>query len=96
MLGRLDPDDVIKLRRDVERVIAAQPRRIVLIVKDLETLSRQGMNELLYFRSKVSLGDDVYVVGANEQVAKLFIETGDAEAAGGDFCRGADEAEVPA
>ncbi len=66
------------------------------IVKDLETLSRQGMNELLFFRSKVAMGEDVYVVGACQQVAQMFIEIGDAEAAGGDFCRVDDESEIPA
>jgi mannose/cellobiose epimerase-like protein (N-acyl-D-glucosamine 2-epimerase family)/anti-anti-sigma regulatory factor len=94
--GKLDSDEVIKLRRDLERVISAQPQRIVLIVKELETLSRQGMNELLFFRSKVAMGEDVYVVGCNPAVAEMFVETGDAEAKGGDFCRVDDESEVPA
>jgi mannose/cellobiose epimerase-like protein (N-acyl-D-glucosamine 2-epimerase family)/anti-anti-sigma regulatory factor len=94
--GKLDADEVIKLRRDLDRVISAQPDKIVLIVKELETLSRQGMNELLFFRSKVSFGEDVYVVGANAAVAELFVETGDSEATGGDFTRVEDESEIPA
>jgi hypothetical protein len=53
------------------------------------------MNELLFFRSKVSMGEDVYVVGANEAVSTSFVEIGDAEAAGGDFCRVDDESEIP-
>jgi intein/homing endonuclease len=95
MRGRLDPDEVIKLRRDLDRIIAARPEHIVLIVKEVESISRQGMNELLFFRSKVSMGEDVYVVGANEAVAASFVEIGDAEAAGGDFCRVDDESEIP-
>ena len=93
--GKLDPDEVIKLRRDLERVISASPRRIVINVKELETMSRQGMNELLFFRSKVTMGEDVYIVGANAAVAECFVETGDSEATGGDFSRVADESEVP-
>jgi hypothetical protein len=54
------------------------------------------MNELLFFRSKVAMGEDVYVVGACDAVAEMFIEAGDAEAAGGDFCRVDDESEIPA
>jgi hypothetical protein len=96
MRGKLDPDEVIKLRRDLDRVIAAQPQQIVLVVKELESISRQGMNEMLFFRSKVSMGRDVYVVGACEGVAAAFVEIGDAEAAGGDFCRVDDESEIPA
>ncbi len=96
MRGKLDPDEVIKLRRDLERVIAAQPQRVILVVKDLETLSRHGMNEILFFRSKVTMGGDVYVVGACEQVAEMFVEAGDTVAAGGDFCRVDDESEIPA
>jgi anti-anti-sigma regulatory factor len=93
--GKLDPDEVIKLRRDLERVISASPRRIIINVKELETMSRQGMNELLFFRSKVTMGEDVYIVGANAAVAECFVETGDSEATGGDFSRVADESEVP-
>jgi hypothetical protein len=96
MRGRLDSDEVIKLRRDLDRVIAAQPEHIVLVVKELESISRQGMNEMLFFRSKVSMGRDVYVVGACEGVAAAFVEIGDTEAAGGDFCRVDDESEIPA
>lgn len=96
MRGKLDPDEVIKLRRDLERVISAQPQKIILIVKELTTLSRQGMNEILFFRSKVAMGEDVYVVGACEQVAAMFVEAGDTDALGGDFCRVDDESEIPA
>jgi hypothetical protein len=95
MRGKLDPDEVIKLRRDLDRVIAARPEHIVLIVREVASISRQGMNELLFFRSKVSMGEDVYVVGANESVSAAFVEIGDAEAAGGDFCRVDDESEIP-
>ncbi|MDQ3896458.1 MAG: STAS domain-containing protein, partial [Actinomycetota bacterium] len=96
MRGRLDPDEVIKLRRDLDRVISSRPRRIVINVEELETLSRQGLNELLFFRSKVQIGEDVYVVGCNEAVAQMFVAAGDSEAAGGDFCRVDDESEIPA
>jgi mannose/cellobiose epimerase-like protein (N-acyl-D-glucosamine 2-epimerase family)/anti-anti-sigma regulatory factor len=94
--GRLDPDEVIKLRRDLERVISASPRRIIINVKNLDTMSRQGMNEMLFFRSKVTLGEDVYIVGANAAVAECFVETGDAQATGGDFSRVDAESDVPA
>jgi mannose/cellobiose epimerase-like protein (N-acyl-D-glucosamine 2-epimerase family)/anti-anti-sigma regulatory factor len=96
MSGRLDPDQVVKLRRDLERVVAANPRRVVLVMSELETLSRQGLNEILYFRSKVELGDDVYVVACNPTVTEMFVEAGDSEAAGGDFVRCDSEADIPA
>ena len=96
MRGKLDPDEVIKLRRDLDRVISARPNRIVLIVKELETISRQGMNEILFFRSKVEMGEDVYVVGANPAVSAVFVETGDTGELGGDFCRVDDESQIPA
>jgi anti-anti-sigma regulatory factor len=95
MRGKLDPDEVIKLRRDLDRIVAARPQRIILMVKDLESISRQGMNEILHFRSHVELGEDVCVVGANEQVSAMFVETGDNEALGGDFCRVDDESQIP-
>jgi len=96
MRGKLDPDEVIKVRRDLERLISAHPSRIILDVKELETMSRQGLNELLFFRSKVDLGEDVYVVGANAAVAECFMESGDTDAKTADFAQVADESEIPA
>ena len=45
---------------------------------------------------KWTIGEDVYVVGANEQRRRCFVEAGDADASGGDFCRVDDESEIPA
>ena len=57
-------------------------------------MSRQGMNEILHFRSKASFGDEGYVIGANSAVSQLF--AGDTDAKGGDFCRMDDESEISA
>jgi len=93
--GRLDPDEVIKVRRDLERVIAANPSRVVINAQELESISRQGMNELLFFRAKVQIGEEVYVVGCNQAVAETFIAAGDDDA-GGEFHRVDDESDIPA
>src|SRR4051794_7071906 len=96
MRGRLDPDEVIKARRDLERVISANPSRVIINAKELESISRQGMNELLFFRAKVQIGEEVYVVGCNDAVAQMFIAAGDADESGGEFHRVDDESDVPA
>ena len=95
MKGRLDPDEVIKLRRDLDRVVASVPARIIVDVTELESISRQGINELLYYRSKVQMGEVVYIVGAKPEVSSMFVAAGDEDGSGGDFHRVEDESEIP-
>ena len=43
-----------------------------MLVAELESLCEEAFNELLFFRSKVKLDQQVVVVGANERVKQAF------------------------
>jgi hypothetical protein len=45
---------------------------LVLLVAELESLCEEAINELLFFRSKVKLDQQVVIVGANENVKRAF------------------------
>ena len=93
--GVLDADSLVSFRRELERVVADKPTRTVLIVEDLESLSTEAMNELLFYRSKLEMDDTVYVVGANEQVSEMFRSSDSLVATGGEFLRLTHVSELP-
>lgn len=95
--GTVPPEEVPALSRALDRVVAARPVRTVLHMKDLSLLSEQGMNALLFFRSKVDVGHEIFVVGPNKEIIAMFDAAGDRlEEQGGDFHLLNDEAGLPA
>ena len=91
---------VVDCKRDGDEFVAEGQfgtvrARVVINAQELESISRQGMNELLFFRAKVQIGEEVYVVGCNQAVAETFIAAGDDDA-GGEFHRVDDESDIPA
>jgi mannose/cellobiose epimerase-like protein (N-acyl-D-glucosamine 2-epimerase family)/anti-anti-sigma regulatory factor len=93
--GVLDDTNLDQFRRHLEYVVSRRPDRAVLVVNDLESMSQDAMNELLFIRSKMELATEVWIVGANPAVSKRFIDTGDNVDLGGEFFRVRDESEIP-
>ncbi|MEA2932179.1 MAG: hypothetical protein QOI56_964 [Actinomycetota bacterium] len=93
--GSLSDTNLDQFRRQLEFVLAQRPVRTVLVMHELTAMSPEAMNELLFFRSKMELEWEMWIVGANETVSELFVATGDNEEMGGEFLRVADESEIP-
>jgi len=54
------------------KIIAAQPKRIVLLMGGLQTISKEAARELSFVSGKLSLDDEIYVLGANEDVKEIL------------------------
>ena len=93
--GTLSGANLDQFRRQLEQMVAERPDRTVFVMNDLASISQDAMNELLFFRSKMELDSEVWVVGANASVTKMFVDTGDNVALGGEFFRVANESEIP-
>jgi mannose/cellobiose epimerase-like protein (N-acyl-D-glucosamine 2-epimerase family)/anti-anti-sigma regulatory factor len=87
--GSLDPDQVVKFRHELERAAAAKPSRMVLVMKNLQTLSRDAINALLFVCAKLDMSEELYIVGANQQVTEVLQE------ASSDFILADDEPAPP-
>jgi anti-anti-sigma regulatory factor len=72
LVGAIPAKQVEHLRAELDRALRAQAQRLVLLVTELESLCEEAFNELLFFRSKVKLDQQVVVVGANERVKQAF------------------------
>jgi len=95
LTGALGDDNLGQFRRELELMLAQRPARTLIVMKDLDSMSQKAMNELVFFRSKVELDSEVWVIDANPAVSKLLRDTGGNEELGGEFLRVSDESEIP-
>jgi mannose/cellobiose epimerase-like protein (N-acyl-D-glucosamine 2-epimerase family) len=72
LIGAIPSKRVDHLRNELDRALRAQAQRLVLLVAGLESLCEEAISELLFFRSKVRLDQEVVIVGANDAVKRAF------------------------
>jgi anti-anti-sigma factor len=77
--GELDPRAVPVFRAEIERLVQLQPKTVVLMAENLSYLSPAGLRAIAFARQKLDIDDDLYVVGAQEQVRKAFEDSEVAE-----------------
>ena len=83
LVGTIPPNRVDHLRTDLFQALRADARRLILVVAELESLCAEAVNELLFFRSKVRLDQEVVIIGANESVKRAFASAD--RSTGGEF-----------
>jgi len=74
--GELDASGAPAFRDQVEKVSAETPKRLVLMVQDLEYIASAGLRVLIFSKQKMGSGVDIYVVGAQDQVQDTLEKTG--------------------
>jgi mannose/cellobiose epimerase-like protein (N-acyl-D-glucosamine 2-epimerase family)/anti-anti-sigma regulatory factor len=52
----------------LDKIIAAQPKRVVIHMQDLQAISERAARALSFVCEQLTLDQDIYVVGANRQV----------------------------
>ena len=70
--GDLDMRALTDFRAALDRVIAAQPERLSIEMRGLDSMAPEGARELALARAKLGLDEEVIVVGANAQVKQLL------------------------
>ena len=60
------------LQRELAKVIAAQPRRVIVEATDLKSIDPVGVRALVFAKQKLDIDVDVYVVGAPAAVLDVF------------------------
>jgi N-acylglucosamine 2-epimerase (GlcNAc 2-epimerase) len=72
MYGNLTEANEEIFQAQLAKIIAAQPKRFVLLMAGLQTISKEAARELSFVSDKLSLDDEIYVLGANEDVKELL------------------------
>src|SRR5215472_6255822 len=60
----------------MEKIVAAQPRRVVLRMEDLQTIAEIPARMLCFFSDKFTANEAIYVVGTNEKVKATLQQVG--------------------
>lgn len=76
LAGELDASTAAEFRSEVEKVAADKPRRLVLMMPDLEFMASAGLRVLIFAKQKMGSGTDIYVVGARPGIVETLEMTG--------------------
>jgi anti-anti-sigma factor len=72
--GKLDTSTYATFQGEVESVLARKPARLVLYLKDLESIANVGIRVLLFARQRMDVSDraDIYAVAPNAAVREAL------------------------
>ncbi len=74
--GELDASTAPIFRTEVEKAAAEHPKRLVLIMQDLEFMASAGLRVLLFAKQKMGTDIDIYMVAPQEGVIDTLNKTG--------------------
>jgi anti-anti-sigma factor len=70
--GRMDATSIEAFERELQEAVDSAPKALVFRLEGLQELTSAGLRGIAFARSKLGQGLHIYVVGAQEEVAKLF------------------------
>lgn len=76
LTGELDAAAAPVFKAEVEKLVASRPRRLALVVKDLEYIASAGLRVLIFAKQKLGGDVDIFVVGPQPAVAETLRVTG--------------------
>jgi mannose/cellobiose epimerase-like protein (N-acyl-D-glucosamine 2-epimerase family) len=74
--GTFDQSAELMLRAQLDKVVAAAPKRVIINADDLKGLTKPSGRALVFAREKLGLETDVYVVGASDAIKKQLKDAG--------------------
>jgi anti-anti-sigma factor len=76
MAGELDASSAPDFKAAIEQAAAQKPRRLVLMMKDVEFMASAGIRVLIFAKQKLGGGTDIFIVGAQPSVVETLQMTG--------------------
>ncbi len=76
LIGELDGASAPLFRADVEKAAELKPRRLVLMMKDLNYMSSAGLRVLIFAKQKLGANTDIHVIGMQDTVMETLRLTG--------------------
>ncbi|OZH55398.1 anti-sigma-factor antagonist [Hydrocoleum sp. CS-953] len=74
--GELDGGTAPDFKTKVEEAAATSPKRLVLMMQDLEFMASAGLRVLIFAKQKMGTGVDIYMVSVQEMVLDTIKKTG--------------------
>jgi anti-anti-sigma factor len=76
LTGELDAAAAPAFRADVEKAVAANVMRLVLMMQELSYMASAGLRALVFAKQKMGAAADVYVIGMQPAVKETLELTG--------------------
>jgi anti-anti-sigma factor len=76
LFGNLDNTAEPLFKKQLDKIIAAHPKHVVLRMESLQTMSRESARELAFACQKLSVEENIYAVGTQEDVKQILKSTG--------------------
>jgi anti-anti-sigma regulatory factor len=76
LTGTLDNTAELPLKAELNRIVAAQPQRLLIRMEHLQSVSMQAARALSFVGQGLDLHMDMYVVGANDAVKATLQNAG--------------------
>jgi anti-anti-sigma factor len=74
--GDLDGTSAPTFKAEVEKAAAEHPKRLVLLMDQLDYMASAGLRVLIFAKQKLGGDVDIYVVGARDMVRDTIEKTG--------------------
>lgn len=74
--GELDANTAPVFKQKVEEAAHQNPKRLVLMMQDLEYMASAGLRVLLFAKQKMGTDADIYIIGPQEMVMDTIEKTG--------------------
>jgi anti-anti-sigma regulatory factor len=72
LYGDLNDVAVPAFKAQLDKIVAAQPKRVVLHVEDLQAISKEAARALGFVSQRVPFDVDIYLLGANAAVKEAL------------------------
>jgi len=76
LVGELDASSASLFRSEIEKVAPEHPRRLVLVMDELDYMASAGLRVLIFARQQMAHEVDIFIVGAQEGVRDTLEKTG--------------------
>jgi anti-anti-sigma factor len=76
LVGEIDSSTAPIFKTEVEKAVAQNAKRLVLLLQDLDYMSSAGLRVLVFARQKMGTAVDIYAIGVQEQVMEPITMTG--------------------
>ncbi len=74
--GTLDDSSELAFKSRLDQIISAQPKRVVLYLDDLKSISKMSARALTFARQDLPLETEIFAVGANDAVQHTLKNVG--------------------
>ncbi|MCU0515764.1 MAG: STAS domain-containing protein [Oscillatoria sp. Prado101] len=76
LAGDLDASTAPVFKEAVEKAATENPKRLVLMMEELDYMASAGLRILMFAKQKMSEDTDIYMIGAQETVEGTIEKTG--------------------